>query len=199
MAKYKSDINLFDCIFSDKSKKAVNFEKELKKYSILFVIVAAATVAVGFAAVQSQKALTSAANENIAMLQSQHDFQKIAEKKAEAEKLEADNQKIRSELSNFESSIQFKTELFGYISAAQPEDIVINSFSFSGDTINLSCRGSDELTIARFASRLRDEKDVFGEVQYTGASKGGVNLWNGNISVKIVERAVKEDEAEQEE
>jgi cell division protein FtsB len=198
MAKYKSDINLFDCIFRDKTKKAVNLEKEIKKSVLVFAGVAVVALAVGGLGVIGQKGMLEYTKSRTAKLRETFDFDAINAKKAECEKLTADNQKIRDELANFEASPQFKTELLGYIAAAQPEDIIINNISYSDSVITLDCTGSEQLTGAKFANRLREEEDAFRDVNYVGASGSGTS-WSFSIQVTIVDRqAEAAEEAETE-
>jgi hypothetical protein len=197
MAKYKSDINLFDCIFKDKTKKAVNLEKEIKRSMLVFAGVAVVALAVGGLGVLGQKGMLEFTKSKTAKLRETFDFDAISKKKSECEQLTADNQKIRSELSNFESSPQFKTEIFGYIAAAQPDDITINSIAYSNSSITLSCTGTEQLTGAKFANRLREEEDAFSDVEYTGASGDG-NSWAFTIKVTIVDNQAAEAEEETE-
>jgi cell division protein FtsB len=197
MAKYKSDINLFDCIFKDKTKKAINLEKEIKKSILVFAGVAVVVIVVGGAGVLAQKGMLEYTKSRSANLRETFDFDAISAKKAECEKLTADNQKIRAELANFEASPQFKTELLGYIAAAQPEDVLISSIGYSGSTISLSCTGSEQLTGAKFANRLREETDVFSDVSYAGTSGSG-NSWSFSIDVTIVDKQAEEAETPEE-
>lgn len=197
MAKYKSDINLFDCIFKDKTKKAVNLEKEIKKSLLVFVGIAVVVGVIGAVSVGTQKALLEVTKSKTANLRETFDFDAIAAKKAECERLTADNQKIRTELANFESSPQFRTTLLGYIAAAQPEKITINSISYSNSVITLNCTGGEQLTGAKFASRLREETDVFSDVEYTGTS-GGDNIWSFTVRITIVDQSNAQEETENE-
>ena len=199
MAKYKSDINLFDCIFKDKTKKAINLEKELKKYFLLFAAIAAGAAVVGGVAVGVQSAALAVVNGNISKLRSEHDFDEIANKKAEMERKESDNQKIKDELANFKSTIQFKSELLGYIAAAQPsapDVITIHNVNYGEGRINMDCTGNDELTIARFVNRLREENEVFSDVSYTGVAGNEGGMWNATVNVVIRDKAQEEAEAE---
>lgn len=193
MAKYKSDINLFDCIFKDKTKKAINLEKEIKKSLIIFGIVAVSVGGVLGVVVGGQKALLEMTKANTAKLRETYDFDAIAAKKLECEKLTADNQKIQDELVKFNAAPQFKTELFSYIAAAQPEGLSIKALSYNESRISMQCVGPEELTGAQFANRLREQEDIFSDVEYLGAMGEGAE-WSFSIDVTVRNKAEEEEE-----
>jgi outer membrane murein-binding lipoprotein Lpp len=208
MAKYKSDINLFDCIFKDKTKKAINLEKEIKKSLIIFGVVAVGAFVVFGGACATQKVLLENVKNQITKLNTDYDFNEIQATKEKGEKLDADNTKIREELDNFEKASRFKTDYFKYILAAQPEttgddSVMITEFEYSEGQIKLECLGESQLAVAKFVSALRVVKDengdvVFSNVDYTGASKNN-GKWNSTLTIKVRNKAEEEAEKQAEE
>lgn len=187
---FKHDINMFDCVFKDKSRNVVDFEKQIRKSLRLFAVIFIGV----FAILMVDKSISSL---RIKIIQSENESLATPERLAEIEQnkikrdtLSMENQMLKSKMQEFSDSEKLTIKDIEDIATLQPVDLVISGFNYNEGTVNLSCIGNNELTGASFANSLR-QSNKFNSVIYTGASKSEENF-SFSITVELKEDYVNE-------
>ena len=102
-------------------------------------------------------------------------------------------------VNDFNTQARLTTADIAKVAACVPNGVTINSFSYGGGTVSLSCTGNSELAIADYANSLRNSQQQnpnptseddyyikdFEDVTYTGVSRSSDNEFSASISVKL--------------
>ena len=206
----KRDINFFAVIGQDSSGFAIDFEKVLKICVGIFAIIAIVIIGILTTITTVQKMSINKISEDIAALE--EPLARVEQYKIEAENLQIDIDTFNQSVNDFNNQARLTTEDIAKVAACIPNGVVINGFSYSGDTVSLTCTGDSELAIADYANSLRNsqqpnpnptsEDDLyikdFLDVSYTGVSRSG-DKFNSAISLKLKPPVVEVEEAPEEE
>ena len=185
--KLKRDINLFESIFKDKSRAAVDTRKLINnsiRILVIVLIIALVRYMGHYLFLKISTAAVESANET---LKAENDFDQIAKNKALAQELQVGNDNLKAQLETFRTSEQLHMEDIKNIANEQPVDIIMTSFKYNDGVLTFECSGSDELTGADFANLLRNSKH-FKNVKYEGFSKRESN-YVFTISLEIDKEA----------
>lgn len=192
----KKDINFFAVIGQDSSGFAIDFEKVLKICLGIFAIVFIIVFGILTTITTAQKMRISKLSDDIAALE--EPLARVEQYKQEAENLQIDIDTFNQSVNDFNTQPRLTTEDIAKVAACVPNGVTINSFSYGGGTVTLSCTGNSELAIADYANSLRNSQQQnpnptseddyyikdFEGVTYTGVSRSGDNF-SSSISVKL--------------
>lgn len=178
----KRDINFFEAIFKDKTKKTRDMEKDIKTSIKIFVGVACAVIVIlggkaGITMISTSAMLSE--NENLA---SPEKIAEIEQNKTKAESLRVQNEMLDAKIKEFNGITKLTMANLADVAYYQPSGIVIKSVSYEEGELKLSCQGTDELIGAYFAQSLRNS-GKFDNVIYTGASKSEANVYTAEVTI----------------
>lgn len=177
----KKDLNLFAAVGKDRGAGSVDFERSIKKSLVVFVAIFAVCLIACLGLNGVRQLRINQLNEDIAALQGQ--LAEIDGYKAEAEQLQNDINSFNTAIAEFEVSPRLTIADIETVAKCMPVGVSLESFSYSGGSINMSVTGGSELSIADFANSLRNS-GYFKSVTYNGVTKSGAT-YNGNITVEI--------------
>ncbi len=198
----KRDINFFAVIGQDSGGFSIDFNSVLKKCIIVFVIIGVVVVGIMASIAGVMQGSVNALNEKIAALE--EPLKEIEELKATAEGLQMDIDTFNNSVNEFNTQSRLTMNDIRNIAVCMPSSVTLNSLSYSGDTVSLSCTGTSELVIAEFANALRNSQSLkegakntdadkyyndFANVQYTGVSKSGDSTYSSTIIITLNSRA----------
>lgn len=204
MKNVKRDINFFAVIGQDASGFSFDFESALKKSIIVFAIICVVVIGVMTSIAGALKLSVKGLEDDIAALE--EPLKEIEKLQAEAEALQMDIDTFNSSVNEFNTQNRLTMNDITNIAKCMPSAVTLNSLTYSGDVVTLSCTGTSELVIAEFANSLRNSRSIrenakntdadkyvenFSDVQYTGVSKSG-DVYSSNIVVTLNSRAVEE-------
>ena len=205
MNMLKRDINFFAVIGQDSSGFAIDFDKVLKISLVIFAAIA--IIIVGFMGMinGAQQLKISSLEKGIEAME--EPLQRVEQLKLEAEGLQMDIDTFNQSVREFDQQARLTTEDIQKIAACMPNGVTVSSFSYSGDTVSLSCTGNSELAIADYANALRNsqvknpeptsEEDYyikdFADVQYTGVSRSEDGTYSASINVVLKSRELPEE------
>lgn len=179
----KRDINFFEAIFKDKTKKTRDMEKDIKTSIKVFAGVACAVVVILGGSIGYTKIRTAALLSANANLATPEKLQEIENNKVKAESLKVQNQKLDEKIKEFNSVVKLTLEDLTDVAQNQPYDIIITGVSYKEGELKLNCQGNNELIGAYFAQTLRNS-EKFDDVQYTGVTKNDT-LYNAEVVVLL--------------
>lgn len=185
--KLKRDINLFEAIFKDKTRKSVDITTQIKSCAKIFAaVLAVAVVLLTAMCIFSALRISDLERENAA-LATPEKLEEIALNKAKVEALTTENQMFAQTLTDFDNSTKLTIQNLKDVAYYQPPNMIVTSISYSEGTLTLNCQGADELTGASFARSLRDS-GKFNDVIYTGTAKSD-SVYTFSISVQLLSGA----------
>lgn len=180
----KRDINLFESIFKDKTKKTRDMEKDIKTSLKIFAGVAcAAAVFLGINIGINVIRVNALLKENDSLATPEF-LEEVAANKALVESLKVENQMLKDKLIEFESTTKLTIQDINDIAYYQTPDVTITGISYTEGCVKLRCQGTDELTGADFAQNLRSS-GKFEDVVYTGVTKASENVYTVEISIYL--------------
>lgn len=185
----KRDINFFEAIFKDKTKKTRDMEKDIKTSIKVFAGVACAVIIILGGKIGITKIRTAALLSENANLASPEKLQEIENNKTKAEFLKTQNELLDAKIKEFNAFTKLTTSDLADVAFYQPDGISIKGVSYSSGKIKLSCQGANELIGAYFAQSLRNSGE-FEDVQYTGVTKAGTEYTAEVVIVLPNEEAV---------
>ena len=206
MSMLKRDINFFSVIGQDSSGFAIDFEKWLKVSLAVFGVIAACIIGLMILINSALAVKKIALQKSIDELE--EPLKRVEELKAQSEQLQMDIDIFKQSVAEFDAQARLTTQDIENIAVCLPTSVKIDSFTYSGDTVSLSCTGESELAIADFVNSLRNaqvqnpnptsEADYyiknFEDVNYTGVSKGGDKAYSSSVTVKLKSREMPEEE-----
>lgn len=204
--KLKQDINFFDYIGKEKAVGAIDFMAAVKKSLLIFVVVTAVVIGGLLSVKMVSKSRINGLNAKIEAMQEQ--LNEIAVLKETSEGLQRDIDKFNSSVAEFKVTPRLTIENIEKIAKAKPTGVVITSFSYSKNTVSITCSGGNEMLTADYAYQLRNSqyknpnavqdgimyiKD-FKDVTYTGATGAG-GQYTSTIIIELND-IVSEEETE---
>jgi hypothetical protein len=193
-AKYKGDINLFEAIFKDKSRKAADLEKQLKDTLKICGCVVAAGFAIMILVNGSTKVRIGLIERETKSIATPEKLEEIEENKQLAASLKVENEMLQSELDSINASTKLTMRDIENIASFQPVEIKVTNFGYTEGVITLACSSTDELSGTNFANAMR-VSNKFENIEYTGVTKAGEGNYTFTIKITLKNEGATEQEA----